>query len=173
MPRCDGSTPELSWLPPFFALHFSSAEYGTGPTRLLFCTFLSLPHSLAAGSIYPNGDSVSCVNYDNREPGPIPVWQCRFRPKAPRYPKIARVTRDRRMPVTVAVRHHAGDWQSATATDLVTGTASVHNLRTLAATSDPDTHDPTAATSAAGEALSATVTVTPSRTRLACDSAWL
>ena len=35
------------------------------------------------------------------------------------------------------------DWQSATAPDLVTST--VHNLRTLAATSDPDTHDPTAA----------------------------
>jgi hypothetical protein len=121
---------------------------------------------------YPNGDSVSCVHYDNREPGPIPVRQCRFRPKALRYPIIARVTRDRRMPV--AVRHHAGDWQSesATATDLVTGTASVHNPRTLAATSDPDMW----CTRPKGghlswEALSATVT--PSRTRLACDSAWL
>ena len=40
------------------------------------------------------------------------------------------------------------DWQSATAPDLVTST--VHNLRTLAATSDPDTHDPTAATPAGG-----------------------
>ena len=41
------------------------------------------------------------------------------------------------------------DWQSATAApDLVTST--VHNLRTLAATSDPDTHDPTAATPAGG-----------------------
>ena len=40
------------------------------------------------------------------------------------------------------------DWQSATAPDLVTST--VHNLRTLAATSDLDTHDPTAATPAGG-----------------------
>ena len=37
------------------------------------------------------------------------------------------------------------DWQSSTAPDLVTST--VHNPRTLAATSDPGTHDPTAATS--------------------------
>ena len=40
------------------------------------------------------------------------------------------------------------DWQSSTAPDLVTST--VHNPRTLAATSDPDTHDPTAATPAGG-----------------------
>jgi hypothetical protein len=40
------------------------------------------------------------------------------------------------------------DWQSATAPDLVTST--VHNPRTLAATSDPDTHEPTAATPAGG-----------------------
>ena len=40
------------------------------------------------------------------------------------------------------------DWQPATAPDLVTST--VHNPRTLAATSDPDTHDPTAATPAGG-----------------------
>ena len=40
------------------------------------------------------------------------------------------------------------DWQFATAPDLVTST--VHNPRTLAATSDPDTHDPTAATPAGG-----------------------
>jgi hypothetical protein len=40
------------------------------------------------------------------------------------------------------------DWQSSTAPDLVTST--VHNPRTLAATSDPGTHDPTAATPAGG-----------------------
>ena len=40
------------------------------------------------------------------------------------------------------------DWQPATAPDLVTST--VHNPRTLAATSDPHTHDPTAATPAGG-----------------------
>jgi hypothetical protein len=40
------------------------------------------------------------------------------------------------------------DWQSATAPDLITTT--VHNPRTLAATSDPDTHDPTAATPVGG-----------------------
>ena len=40
------------------------------------------------------------------------------------------------------------DWQSSTAPDLVTST--VHNRRTLAATSDPGTHDPTAATPAGG-----------------------
>jgi hypothetical protein len=40
------------------------------------------------------------------------------------------------------------DWQSFTAPDLVTST--VHNPRTLAATSDPHTHDPTAATPAGG-----------------------
>ena len=40
------------------------------------------------------------------------------------------------------------DWQSSTAPGLVTST--VHNPRTLAATSDPDTHDPTAATPAGG-----------------------
>jgi hypothetical protein len=44
------------------------------------------------------------------------------------------------------------DWQSSTAVhtapDLVTST--VHNPRTLAATSEPDTHDPTAATPAGG-----------------------
>ena len=40
------------------------------------------------------------------------------------------------------------DWQSSIAPDLVTST--VHNPRTLAATSDPGTHNPTAATPAGG-----------------------
>ena len=43
---------------------------------------------------------------------------------------------------------HSTKWPRATAPDLVTST--VHNPRTLAATSDPDTHDPTAATPAGG-----------------------
>ena len=42
------------------------------------------------------------------------------------------------------------DWQSSTAPDLVRVTSTVHNPRTLAATSDPGTHDPTAATPAGG-----------------------
>ncbi len=44
------------------------------------------------------------------------------------------------------------DWQSATGTapDLVTSTVTVHNPRTLAATGDPDTHGPMAATPAGG-----------------------
>ena len=42
------------------------------------------------------------------------------------------------------------DWQPSTAPDLVTST--VHNPRTLAATSDPGTHDPTAATPAGSAA---------------------
>jgi hypothetical protein len=46
---------------------------------------------------------------------------------------------------TSSMRH---DWQSSTAPGLVTST--VHNRRTLAATSDPGTHDPTAATPAGG-----------------------
>ncbi len=44
-----------------------------------------------------------------------------------------------------SMRH---DWQSATAPVLITST--VHNPRTLAATGDSDTHDPTAATPAGG-----------------------
>ncbi len=48
------------------------------------------------------------------------------------------------------------EWQSSTAPDLmiILVTSTVHKLqhnpRTLAATSDPDTHDPTAATPAGG-----------------------
>ncbi len=50
-----------------------------------------------------------------------------------------------RVRVLDCMRH---DWQSSTAPGLVTST--VHNPRTLAATSDPGTHDPTAATPAGG-----------------------
>jgi hypothetical protein len=45
---------------------------------------------------------------------------------------------------------HDWQWQSASATAPDLNTSTVHNPRTLAATSDPDTHDPTAATPAGG-----------------------